>query len=68
MKIAFIGYGSMAEALASKWVGKHSLFVGGRSVDKAKALANKLGAGVGFGSEAQAAAFAEVIGRAGSYR
>lgn len=61
MKIGFIGYGNMAEALASKWAGKQLLFVGGRSVDKAKALANKLGAGVAAGSEAQAAAFGEVV-------
>ena len=61
MKIAFIGYGSMAEALASKWVTKHSLFIGGRNLEKAEKLAKKLGKDVKFGSEAQAATFAEIV-------
>ena len=61
MKIGFIGYGSMAEALASKWVTKHSLFVGGRNLEKAEKLAKELGANVKFGSEAEAAEFGEVI-------
>ena len=61
MKIGFIGTGSMAEALASRWAGKHELFVGGRDPAKAQALAAKLGSGVGHGSEAQAAAFGRVV-------
>ena len=61
MKIGFIGYGSMAEALASKWVKKHSLFIGGRNIEKAKKLANKLGTNIEFGSEAEAASFGEII-------
>jgi len=61
MKIGFIGYGNMAEALASKWVGKHAVFIGGRNLEKAQALANRLAAGVGFGSEAQAVAFGDTI-------
>lgn len=61
MKIGFIGYGSMAEALASKWVTKHSLLIGGRNLEKAEKLAKKLGANVEFGSEAEAAEFGEVI-------
>ena len=61
MKIGFIGYGSMAEALASKWVTKHSLFIGGRNLEKAEKLAKELGEDVKFGSEAKAAEFGEVI-------
>ena len=61
MKIGFIGYGSMAEALASKWVTKHSLLIGGRNLEKAEKLAKKLGSNVEFGSEAEAAEFGEVI-------
>lgn len=61
MKIAFIGYGSMAEALASKWVTKHSLFIGGRNLEKAEKLAKKLGTEIEFGSEAEAATFGEII-------
>lgn len=61
MKIGFIGYGSMAEALASKWVTKHSLFIGGRNPEKAEKLAKKLGTDVEFGTETQAATFGEII-------
>ena len=61
MKIGFVGYGSMAEALASKWIKKHSLLIGGRDLEKAENLANKLGVNVKFGSEAKAAEFGEVV-------
>ncbi|MEO1184591.1 MAG: NAD(P)-binding domain-containing protein [Cyanobacteria bacterium J06636_27] len=61
MKIGFIGYGSMAEALASKWVDKHSIFIGGRNLEKAEILAKKLGKNIEFGTEAQAADFGEII-------
>ncbi len=61
MKIGFIGYGSMAEALASKWVNKHSLFIGGRNPEKAKNLAKKLGTTVEFGTEEEAATFGEIV-------
>ena len=61
MKIGFIGYGSMAEALASKWVAKHSLFIGGRDIEKAENLAKKLGKDVEFGSEKEAATFGEIV-------
>lgn len=61
MKISFIGYGSMAEALASKWVGKHSLFIGGRNSEKAETLARQLGLDVKFGTAKEAAAFGEII-------
>ncbi len=61
MKISFIGYGNMAEALASKWVGKHSLFIGGRNQEKAARLARQLGANVKFGTETEAANYGEII-------
>ncbi len=59
MKIAFLGYGNMADALASKWSRKHDLFFGGRSADKAATLASKHGGG--SGSAEEAAAFGDVI-------
>jgi predicted dinucleotide-binding enzyme len=61
MRIGFIGYGSMADALASKWAHGHPLFIGGRNVEKAKALAQRLGRDTGYGSEAEAARFGEVV-------
>ncbi|MEO1763283.1 MAG: NAD(P)-binding domain-containing protein [Cyanobacteria bacterium J06629_18] len=61
MKIGFIGYGSMAEALASKWVEKHSIFIGGRNLEKAEMLARKLGENIEFGTESQAADFGEIV-------
>ncbi len=61
MKIGFIGCGSMASALASKWAKKHSLFIGGRNLEKAEKLAQKLGKNVEFGSVAEAASFGEIV-------
>lgn len=61
MKVSFIGTGSMAESLASRWVSKHELFVGGRNAQKAQALAERLDGQVGQGSEAEAAAFGQVV-------
>jgi len=60
MKIGFIGYGSMATALSTKWVGRHELHFGGRNLDKARAVAARFD-GAGHGSEADAAAFGEVV-------
>lgn len=59
MKIGFIGYGSMADALATKWTGKHALFFGGRSPEKAAVLAGKFDAG--SGTAVEAAGFGDVI-------
>ncbi len=61
MKIGFIGYGSMAEALALQWLTKHSLFIGGRNLEKAEKLAKKLGTDIKFGSEAESASFGEIV-------
>ena len=61
MKIGFIGYGSMAQALGSRWAEGHELCIGGRNAAKATALAEELGHGARAGSEAEAAAFGEVV-------
>lgn len=61
MKIAFIGYGNMAQALASKWIDAHEVLIGGRNLEKARALAESLDADAGFGSTADAARFGEVV-------
>lgn len=61
MKIGFIGYGSMTEALASRWVNGHEVFIGGRDPEKAAALATKLGASVASGSSAEAVAASEIV-------
>ena len=61
MKIGFIGYGSMTTALAGKWVGRHEVLIGGRDAGKAQTLAESLGHGTAWGSEADAAAFGDVV-------
>ncbi len=59
MKIGFIGSGSMAKALATKWQGKHELFFSGRDLDKAAAVAAAFGGQSGTGAEA--ADFGDVV-------
>lgn len=61
MKIGFIGYGNMAKALASCWVGHHSIAIGGRNSDKAKALADKLGGGTRWGSCVEVVRDTEIV-------
>jgi hypothetical protein len=61
MRIGFIGYGNMAEALASKWIERHELLIGGRNTDKARALAERLDPDAAFGSAADAVRFGEVV-------
>lgn len=61
MKIGFVGYGNMAEALATRWVLKHKMLVGGRNAEKARTLAEKLGRATGHGPESEAVAFGEVV-------
>lgn len=61
MKIGFIGYGSMAEALGTRWAGKHELCFGGRDMGKAAQLAGKLGRGATYGSVSEAVAFGEAV-------
>ncbi len=60
MRIGFIGYGSMATALSTKWARGHELHFGGHHPDKAQAVAARFD-GAGHGSEADAAAFGDVV-------
>lgn len=59
MKIGFVGSGSMAQALGSKWKDKHELFFSGRDLQKTASVAEKFGAQ--SGTAAQATAFGEVV-------
>ena len=61
MKIGFVGYGSMAIALGSKWASEHDLFFGGRDPAKAKAVALSVTAKAAAGTEREAVAFGDVI-------
>lgn len=59
MRIGFIGSGAMTQALASKWRGKHALFLSGRDLDKAAKVAAGLDARSGTAREA--VEFGEVV-------
>ncbi|GAA1515890.1 NADPH-dependent F420 reductase [Kribbella lupini] len=60
MRIGILGNGSMAEALGGQWAkAGHELFVGGRSVERAREVGDRLG--VRGGSLQDAAAFGEVV-------
>lgn len=61
MQIGFIGYGNMAKALGSRWVGHHEIAIGGRNAEKAKALTEELGGGTRWGSSADVVRDAEVV-------
>ena len=50
-----------AGVIGSRWAGEHDLLIGGRDASKARALAEKFGRGTKSGSEADAAAFGEVV-------
>lgn len=59
MRIGTLGSGLMAAALVPHWIAAgHDVMIGGRSIDKARDLANTLG--VKHGTLADAAEFAEV--------
>ena len=61
MNIAFIGYGSMTQALAPRFIATgHSVFLGGHNPEKAKGVADEIGAS-GSGDTAAAVTFGEVI-------
>jgi len=60
MKIAFIGCGNMARALAGRWASAHEVFIGGRDAVRSAALAADIGA-AGSGSVADAVRFGEVV-------
>lgn len=60
MKIGTLGAGMMTEALAGQWArAGHEVLVGGRSPDKAAALAKRIGAQAG--TLAEAAEFGDAI-------
>jgi predicted dinucleotide-binding enzyme len=60
MRIGILGTGNMADALAGQWARRvHEITIGGRDLDRAGALATKIGASAGTLS--QAAAFGDVV-------
>ena len=60
MKIACIGYGNMARALAARWTAEHEVFIGGRNPDRAGELAEEVRA-AGSGTTARAVEFGSII-------
>ena len=44
MKIGFIGYGNMAQALSKRWATTQEIFIGGRNAESAADLAKKINA------------------------
>jgi len=60
MKIGFIGYGSMAKALSARWSPHHDVYIGGRDLERAAALAEAIEAS-GSGSVAEAVTFGDVV-------
>lgn len=60
MTIGFIGYGNMARALSKRWSSTHEVFIGGRNLERARALASEIQA-VGSGSIPDAVRFGDVI-------
>ncbi|RLU87620.1 NADP oxidoreductase [Streptomyces griseocarneus] len=62
MRIGILGTGGMASALAEAWTRRgHHVLVGGRSLDKARALAEQLGGGVEAAAPAQVARDSEAV-------
>ena len=60
MKIGFIGYGNMAQALSKRWATVHQIFIGGRNAESAAELAEKIHA-TGSGSISDAVQFGDVV-------
>ena len=61
MNIGFIGYGSMTQALAPRFIAAgHGVFLGGHNPDKAKSVADEVGAG-GSGDTAAATGFGDIV-------
>ncbi len=60
MKIGFVGYGNMAQALSKRWATSHEVFVGGRNAERAAELAEEIHA-AGSGSIADSVQFGDVI-------
>ncbi|MEU9117835.1 NAD(P)-binding domain-containing protein [Streptomyces sp. NPDC048483] len=62
MRIGILGTGGMADALGTQWArAGHELMVGGRSADRAAALAARLGPTARTGSWSEAAGFGEAV-------
>jgi predicted dinucleotide-binding enzyme len=51
----------MSEALASRWAGHHEVVIGGRNIEKAKALAEQIDHGTSGGREADAVKDTDVV-------
>ena len=60
MKIGFIGYGNMAQALSKRWATTHEVFIGGRNTERAAELGEEIHA-AGSGSIADSVHFGDVI-------
>ncbi len=60
MRIGFIGYGNMAQALSKRWATTQEIFIGGRNAESAADLAKKINAS-GSGSISDAVEFGDVI-------
>jgi 8-hydroxy-5-deazaflavin:NADPH oxidoreductase len=62
MDIGIVGTGNMALALGEGWLrAGHRLYVGGRDLARARAVAGELGGGTGAGGIAAAAGFGDVV-------
>jgi 8-hydroxy-5-deazaflavin:NADPH oxidoreductase len=62
LQIGTLGAGMMTEALAGRWAkAGHEVLIGGRSADKAKQLAVRIGASHGAGTLADAAEFGDAV-------
>ncbi|MFW5418083.1 NAD(P)-binding domain-containing protein [Nocardiopsis sp. CNT-189] len=62
MRIGVLGTGAMAEALGAGWVrAGHEVAVGGRSAEKARALAGRLGGGASAAPPERAAAGRDAV-------
>ena len=62
MRIAILGTGTLAEALGDRWVHSgHVLVIAGRSQEKARSLAGRLGSGARASTPRQAVAGCEAV-------
>ncbi|WP_375341804.1 NADPH-dependent F420 reductase [Patulibacter defluvii] len=62
MRIGILGTGTMAAALGAAWAARgHGVTIGGRSEQRARALAERLGAGVGAATPREAVAGRDAV-------
>ena len=62
MKIGILGAGRMTKALAGKWIGSgHAVCIGGRTSEKAQALADELGPQARSGTLPEAVSFSDTL-------